>query len=248
MRCVLALVLLSGLCLASGLDEVERRFSPGGYGLEPQEIVEFKTVQDVSDAISGNRDKVFSAYDFAYLVGMRAVDTPMPFYRALGLLERQARSLSFGPAFGIADGVVRITGKDVFGKSRLFGYINAKRIVKPASYLVLAALWDRPTPTGLKVASGECIRIALEDYAFALDNGADENSLFMGAAAEDISEALGIYSRYTGIIDAEALSLAGASPEGFGRLTGLCSSAIENIESAFSDIRKERAAGAVVVG
>ncbi len=124
-------------------------------------------------------------------------------------------------------------------KNKIFRYIEANKKIRPGAYGVLALLWERPTPTGLKTASGECIRIALEDYAYALDAGVSEAS--MAAAAENITSALEMHSRYTGVVDAETMYWTKTSPEGFDRITRLCSSAIDNIEKALSETDERNA-------
>jgi len=241
--------LLSGLCLAGGLDRVERRFSPGEYGIAPQEASEFRTVQDMSEALSKSKNRIFSVYDASYVAAMTGVEY-FTFSRAIGPAARQLRSMPFGPVSGFAGPLARAAGIRLPSMSRLWGYVTAgERMGKSASAsVVFRRLLERPTPTGLAIASGECIRIALEDYAFAIDNGVDEPDQFMQAAAANITEALEMHKEYSGLVDAEVMAFSQESPEGFGKMMGLCSSAVENIEAAFSSVKKERAEGAVIVG
>lgn len=249
MRCVLVLVLLSGVCLGSGLDAVEGRFSPGKYGIAPQDAAEFRTVQDMSEALSKNKNRVFSVSDASYVAAMTGVEY-LAFSKAIGPAARQLRAMPLGPVSGFAGPLARAAGIQLPSVSRLWRYVTAgERIGRSMSAsVVFRRLLERPTPTGLAVASGECIRIALEDYAFALDNGVDESDQSMRAAAANITEALGLYEGYTGLVDAEVMAYAQESPEGFGKMMGLCSSAIENIEAAFSYAAKVRPEGAVLVG
>ena len=248
MRCVLVLALLPGLCFASGLDAVNARFSPGDHGIVPQDASEFRTVQDMSEALSKNKNRIFSVSDASYVAAMTGAEY-FTFSKAIGPATRQLRSLPLGPVSGFAGPLARAAGIKMPSMSRLWGYVTAgERIGKSTSAsVVFRRLFERPTPTGLSVASGECIRIALEDYAFALDNGVDESDSFMRAAAANISEALGRYKEYNGLVDAEAMALIQESPQGFEKMAGLCSSAIENIEAAFSGVKKESAPGAVAM-
>jgi len=170
--------------------------------------------------------------------------------KAIGPAARQIKTLPLGPASGFAGPLARVAGIKVPYVSRFFRFVTAgERAGRATSAsVVFKRLFERPTPTGLSVASGECIRLALEDYAFALDNGVSEQDPFMQAAAANITEALGLHAKYTGLVDAEVMSYAQESPEGFGKMMGLCSSAVESIEAAFSGVKKEQAQGAVVVG
>ena len=250
MRCVFVLLILSGICLAGSIELVNERFALDEYGFEISQISEFKTVQDVSLGISKNKNKVFSAYDFVYKAGMIALDTGKAAPRATRLLEQKMGLNSIiynNNMMGITSKVTARLGLPsvLTLKNKIFRYIEANKRIRPGAYGVLALLWERPTPTGLKTASRECIKIALEDYAYALDAGVPEAS--MTAAAENITSALKLHSRYTGVVDAETMYWTKTSPEGFDRITRLCSSAIDNIEKALSKTNERNNTGKVVI-
>lgn len=249
MRCVLVLALLPGLCFASGLDVVEARFSPGAYGISPKEASEFRTVQDMSEALSKNRNRIFSVSDASYVAAMTGAEY-FTLAKAIGPAASRIRALPLGPASGFAGPLARSAGIRLPSLSRLLRYVTAgERAGRATSAsVVFRRLFERPTPTGLSVASGECIRIALEDYAFALDNGVDGSGQFMQAAAVNITEALGMYEEYDGLVDAEAMALVQESPQGFDRMMGLCSSAVGNIEAAFQSVKKDGEPAAVALG
>ena len=250
MRCVFVLFFICGFCIAGSVELVEKQFALEEHGIRINESSEFKTVQDVGYAISENQNRIFSVYDLAYKSGMIALDTGSGVSKAVRLLEQNtgvSHTLRDKRIMGSTAFITQKLGlPSVFTlRNRIIDYVESNKKLMPGVYGVLVLLWDRPTPTGLKVASEECIKIALEDYAYALDSGASGEH--MDNAAENITSALEIYSGYTGLIDAEVMFLARASPEGFGRITGLCSSAIGNIEKALSESKKEDGLGKVVV-
>ena len=246
MKKILLFLLLVQTAYAIDLNAVELDLGLADTNIELFGTSRFYNYKDIAKATDTLKTKEVSTFDYAYkgalfVAEMKVFSIVVTQKRSVRAAETRAAKkamkdlglTSTNLQTALLQGGTRVANKLAIYKIEDF-LISNESIFDFLKGIFL----KRPTPGGLRLAAHQAIYLASEDYAYALDHGANPNDPNMLQARDSIRHAVNLYKSYLGLVDTFTLTYSVYAPEGYSQIVSDCTIAMDFMQSALSPSAK----------